>query len=254
MSSKIIKTVNGKISIVKSLSFLSYGRCLYGTLLKKYSAYANFIFMIQNCQSENYVISIFSLCFLALFYIFGLILFVETGNDMLRVRKRRKILSKGEVTQIFDDYQKSLISLTEKKYDVSLIPTQTLNICSRTAVLLEFDCLTSLFDQFSNKNALKIHGIYIPQLIIFACGKSMLYDIPNFVLQVYKYSGLSVLDYKSIITLTLSILSIINSFIRLFNAKASRINKQELKSLEKNLEDEENVKESQKKIIVQLVY
>ena len=82
----------------------------------------------------------------------------------------------------------------------------------------------------------------------------MLYDIPNFVLQVYKYSGLSVLDYKSIITLTLSILSIINSFIRLFNAKASRINKQELKSLEKNLEDEENVKESQKKIIVQLVY
>ena len=251
-SLKIITIMNRKEIVVKSFSFLSYGRQLYGTLLKKYSAYANFIFMIQNMQVENYLFSIFSLTFLSLYYFYCFLLFNETGRDYIRLQKTNKYSK--ENLQMNDDYQSSLINLTGMKSNPVATHVDMINNLSRTAVQMEFDCLTSLLDQFSTKNAIKLWGMYIPQTIIMSFGKSFFYDIPNFILQVIRYSSLSNYDYKSMVTLTLSILSIINSILRLLNAKASKINKEELKSLEEVFEKEEELKESVLGVDIQIVY
>ena len=245
---KIIKIVNLKSPVVKSFSILWYGRTLLGTLIKKYSSYANFVFMIQNFFNGNYIISIFSLCFLSFFYVFASLLFAETGKAIFNIRKIKSTLKEN----YYEDHLQFF--LQRKKSVTVLTPAHNINIASRTALSLEFDCLSNLLDQFSTKNAIRLFGLYVPQIIILSFGKCCFYDIPNFILQIYIYSSYESFDYKSIITLSLTIMSIFKSLLRLFLARASKINKNDFKSLEIPLENEEDLKESEERKIIQFVH
>ena len=254
LSYKLIKIANLKRKVVKSFSILAYGNNLIVTLINKYSSYANFVFVIQNFRNQNFLISIFSLCFLSWFHFYCLLLFIETAKAVCKTCKKH-----SNSPENFDEnYEKTIISIAENqqhKRFTKQTPAHNINIASRTAILLQFDCLASLLDQFSTKNAVQIYGLYVPEIIVISFGKCFFYDMPNFFLQIYLYSSLKADGFESIVTIILTILSMLKSFKKLLQARATKIDKFDLNSLEFELESLENVKEESKEFIkIRLVH
>lgn len=231
LSIRAIKLANLQGKVLRNFALLYYGGSLAGTLIKKYSFYANFVFMIENFRVGNYYISAFSLFFLTFFCGFCWFFFARAAHATFR----SKLKPENYVKEFEKSFEETLVSLIKnsRSFEYSLHFSHFVNVTARVAIMVEFDCLSAVLNQFSLKNAVKMQGFYVPEVILYSFGKALLYDFPNFLIQLYLFRKLQVYDYKAVFTITLTFLSLFKSLHRVLAARSAKFHWKTIKNLEK---------------------